>query len=256
MLPPLKWAGGKRWQEPYLRCYYANSTRRFVEPFAGGLGIAMRLEPRRVWANDINSHLITFYRWLQQGFTITLPMINDEATYYAYRGHFNALIDQGDDDTVEAASLFYYLNRTGFNGLCRFNKAGVFNVPFGSYANIPYEREFSAYRSTMAEWMFTAGSFEDMKLDDDDFVYADPPYDSSFTSYASQGFSWEQQVKVAAWLAQHPGPVILANRATDRIVALYEDLGYTLQFLEAPRRISCTGDRSPVREVLAMRNHE
>jgi len=255
MRPPLKWAGGKRWQEPYMRCYFANSTRRLVEPFAGGLGIAMSLEPRRVWANDINPYLITFYRWLQQGFTVSLPMINDEATYYEYRDRFNTLIDQGEVDTIEAASLFYYLNRTGFNGLCRFNKAGVFNVPFGSYAAIPYEREFSAYRSTMASWTFTVGSFEDMRLDADDFVYADPPYDSSFTSYTSERFSWEQQVKIAEWLTPHPGPVILANRATPRIIELYEGLGYALQFLEAPRRMACNGDRTPVREVLAMRNH-
>ena len=61
-------------------------------------------------------------------------------------------------------------------------------------------------------------------------------------------------VRAAEWLARHPGPVILSNQATDRIVSLYEQLGYKLQFLDAPRRISCTGDRTLAQEVLAIRN--
>ncbi|MCK7461430.1 MAG: DNA adenine methylase [Sphingobacterium sp.] len=64
-----------------------------------------------------------------------------------YRKIFNALLAAGLGHTVEAASLFYYLNRTGFNGLCRFNSRGEFNVPFGSYARIAYVRDFSAYRA-------------------------------------------------------------------------------------------------------------
>jgi len=61
-------------------------------------------------------------------------------------------------------------------------------------------------------------------------------------------------VRAAEWLARHYGPVILSNQATNRIVALYEKLGFKLWFLDAPRRISCTGDRTPAREVLAFKN--
>jgi DNA adenine methylase len=59
----------------------------------------------------------------------------------------------------------------------------------------------------------------------------------------------------AEWLADHPGPVVLSNQATGRIVKLYRKLGFTLRFLDAPRRISCNGDRSPAREVLAVKDH-
>ena len=93
-----------------------------------------------------------------------------------------------------------------------------------------------------------------MPLRTDDFVYADPPYDVPFTQYAQRGFSWEDQVRTAAWLARHPGPVVLSNQATARIVRLYRRLGFTLRYLDAPRRISCTGDRTKAREVLALRN--
>ena len=61
-------------------------------------------------------------------------------------------------------------------------------------------------------------------------------------------------MRAAEWLARHPGPVVLSNQATDRIVALYKKLGFELKFLQAPRMISCTGDRTPAREVLAIKN--
>jgi DNA adenine methylase len=38
------------------------------------------------------------------------------------------------------------------------------------------------------------------------------------------------------------------------VEALYRKLGYAVRFLEAPRRISCTGDRSPAREIVGTRN--
>jgi len=85
-------------------------------------------------------------------------------------------------------------------------------------------------------------------------VYADPPYDVEFRQYSPDGFSWDDQVRLAQWLARHLGPVVLSNQATERIVRLYEQLGFRLTFLDAPRRISCTGDRSPAREVIATRN--
>ena len=96
--------------------------------------------------------------------------------------------------------------------------------------------------------------FEATPLEDEDFVYADPPYDVEFTHYSKGGFGWHEQVRTAEWLARHKGPVILANQATPRIVALYRALDFTLTFVEGPRRIACTGDRTPAREVLAFRN--
>src|SRR5262249_39449173 len=149
---------------------------------------------------------------------------------------------------------FYFLNRTGYNGLCRFNRSGEFNVPFGSYARIQYNRDLTRYAAAFASWTFSYGPFETTAIEPDDFIYADPPYDVEFRQYARGGFSWEDQIRSAEWLASHRGPVVLVNQATDRIVSLYTRLGYRLAFLSGPRRISCTGDRTPAREVLAMLN--
>lgn len=252
--PPLKWAGGKRWLVPQVASIWEqNSKRRYVEPFCGGLAMALGLQPGRTMLNDINPHLINFYSQVQHGLKVTIKMANDEQLFYAHRDRFNRMIKQGKSQTQSAAQLFYFLNRTCFNGLCRFNQSGEFNVPFGTYKKINYVLDFHQYQTLFASWEFTSKDLEAIPLERDDFIYADPPYDVEFTTYSAGGFCWEDQVRTAELLAAHPGPLVLSNQATPRIVSLYEKLGFTLSYLEAPRRISCTGDRTAAREVLAVK---
>lgn len=253
--PPLKWAGGKRWLLPHLQpIWQTHQQRRLVEPFCGGLAVALGLNPQRALLNDANPHLINFYRWLQRGLVIQTPMHNDSELFYRARTRFNELIANGAAESQAAAELFYYLNRTCFNGLCRFNRSGEFNVPFGRYKRINYTEDFGVYRPVLARWEFTTGDFAKLPIQAEDFIYADPPYDVEFRQYAKGGFEWEDQERLAHWLAAHPGPVVLSNQATERIVKLYETCGFTLRFLDAPRRINSTGDRTPAPEVLALRN--
>ncbi len=251
----MKWAGGKRWQVPHLRpLWERHGHRRLVEPFCGGLAVTLGLLPDRALLNDANPNLINFYRWIRRGLTIDEELRNDKDLFYRHRQRFNELLRSRKAASREAASLFYYLNRTGYNGLCRFNSSGEFNVPFGLYRAIRYLRDFSPYRVAFRRWQFTSVDLESVPLRPDDFVYADPPYDVEFTQYARGGFSWADQERTARWLARHPGPVILVNQATDRIRRLYAGLGFRLVELEAPRRINCSGDRTPAIEVLATRN--
>lgn len=253
--PPLKWAGGKRWQLHHIIPYWKPKRyRRLVEPFCGGLSIALGLAPETALLNDINPHLINFYRHLKTGLVSTLHYENQEEYYYEKRSEFNELLRTGRSCTKEAAELFYYLNRTGFNGLCRFNQSGEFNVPFGRYKTINYRHDFREYALAFANWEFTNTHFDAMKLHEYDFVYADPPYDVEFRQYSQGGFGWHEQEAAAMWLSKHPGPVILVNQATERIIDLYRGLGFHLSFLDAPRRISCNGDRTPAPEVMAIRN--
>ncbi|MGJ8725305.1 MAG: DNA adenine methylase [Roseibacillus sp.] len=252
---PLKWAGGKRWLLPHLASLWeGHSQRRLVEPFCGGLAVTLGLRPTQALLNDVNPHLVNFYRQLQLGLEATIPMENDSKLFYQHRESFNQLIREGQHETSKAAQLFYYLNRSCFNGLCRFNKSGLFNVPFGSYAKINYRRDFLVFRELFAKWNFHLGDFEALPIEENDFIYADPPYDVEFTQYSAGGFDWNDQVRLTHWLAKHPGPVVLSNQLTPRIEELYRDTGFELTVLDAPRRISCNGDREPAKEVLAIRN--
>lgn len=252
MKPPLKWAGGKRWLIPYLApLWQPNKTRRYVEPFCGGLATALGLNPATALLNDVNPHLLNFYRHLQHGLKVTVAMKNTKTLFYQHRRRFNQLVVSDKWHTAEAAQLFYYLNRTGFNGLCRFNKAGEFNVPFGTHNAISYATDFSEYQIAFKHWVFTNDDFESLKISRDDFIYADPPYDVEFTSYSAGGFGWDDQVRTAHWLSRHRGPVVVSNQATPRIIDLYSQLDFMITYLAGPRRISCTGDRSAAKEILA-----
>ncbi len=252
--PPLKWAGGKRWLVPKLAGIWRQyRKRRLIEPFCGGLAVALGLSPERALLNDVNPHPVNFYRHLQSGLKIRIPMRNESALYYEHRSEFNRLVTGRGLGSRKAAELFYYLNRTGYNGLCRFNSKGEFNVPFGHHKRINYVRDFSEYREPFTGWRFETLDFEQLPLDRGDFIYADPPYDVPFTQYAKNGFGWTEQERLAHWLSRHRGPVVLSNQATERVIRLYRRLGFALSFVNAPRMISCTGDRSPAREVIATR---
>ena len=193
-------------------------------------------------------------RWLARGLVIEIPLDNDQELYYQHRRRFNNLLASGSRSTSDAAALFYYLNRTGFNGLCRFNRKGEYNVPFGRYKTINYVTDFSEYRDAFAGWEFENVDVEELCVEPSDFIYADPPYDVEFTEYSREGFDWKDQIRTVKWLSSHPGPVVLSNQATPRIIELYERLGFELRYLDARRSISCNGDRTPAREVLAIKN--
>ena len=257
LTPPLKWAGGKRWLVARLRHFTdAFPAHRLVEPFCGGLSVALGLGPGRALLGDANPHAVNFYRWLQRGLKIEIPMKNDAVCYYAHRDWFNHLVRAGDTRSREAAELFYYLNRTGFNGLCRFNRSGEFNVPFGRYKSIPYRRDLTAYREVLAGWEFVVGDFEEMTPGSDDLIYADPPYAGVFGTYTQRRFLDVDQIRLARWLAAHEGPVVASNADAEGIGDLYRSLGFSVLRVTGPRRISCTGGREPAREILAYRNPE
>ena len=131
-------------------------------------------------------------------------------------------------------------------------------MPFGKYNQIEYRQDFSTYRNAYLNWLLTAGHYEALELEPDDFIYADPPYDgdeTAFTRYAGIPFDWQDQVQLARWLAEHRGPVVASNAATSRIVELYRQLGFGLSERQVARAINSKADkRGPVAEMLATRN--
>ncbi len=253
--PALKWAGGKRWLVPYLQPIWKKyKDCRLVEPFCGGLAVTISLLPKNALVNDINSHLINFYNWLKKGLYFSIDLKNDELKYYESRIAFNDLTSSGKAMSEEAAILFYYLNRTGYNGLCRFNSKGEFNVPFGRYKTINYTKDFRGYKKAFSNWTFTNTDFEQILIKKGDFIYADPPYDVEFTKYSKEDFTWDDQVRLAKWLSKFKCPMVVSNQATKRVIELYKEYGFQVSFLDAPRLISCTGDRTRAKEVIATKN--
>lgn len=262
----IKWTGGKRWLVPILQELfepYRKAKARLVEPFTGGMAVALGLNPESALLNDMNPYLINFYQQVQKGFIVNVDFKNASPCYYELRARFNSLIQTNQyknqnkyktkKESLEAASIFYFLIRTGYNGLCRFNSKGEFNVPFGQHRSIRYKTDFLEYKPILKNWDLSQGDFETLPIKKGDFLYADPPYDVEFTRYHQDDFTWPDQERLAKWLAHHKGPVIASNQATDRIIALYQKFNFEVLTLSAPRKISCNGDRHPAMEILAIK---
>lgn len=258
--PILKWAGGKRWLVSTIaEMYRGHQGKTFVEPFVGGMAATLGLMPKDAYLFDSNPHLINFYNQVKQGLAIEPGLcVNVAEQYCRHRSQFNYLINIELTENPECAQLFYYLNRTGFNGLCRFNKSGGFNVPFGRHKTINYLSDFSAYTQAFSNWIFACADFTDslqaVRAIPDSFVYADPPYDNGFTAYTRTTFSWDDQVRLAELLASRSQPTVVSNLATQRILELYKELGFKIKVILAPRSISNNGNRTPVEEMLAWKN--
>nr|WP_315862025.1 DNA adenine methylase [Picosynechococcus sp. NKBG042902] len=110
LTPPLKWAGGKRWLVPTLKPIWEDyQDFQLIEPFCGGLAIALGLAPQKSTLNDINPHLINFYKQLKKGLKINISMANDADLYYQYREQFNELI-RNKKQEVRKLQLYFIIS--------------------------------------------------------------------------------------------------------------------------------------------------
>lgn len=258
LAPFLKWAGGKTWLAPRLAEMYEpfRSTHTWVEPFCGALGATLGVMPERALLNDANPHLINLYRSIDMGMDTPTQWQNTKEQFEDIKRRFN-LYQFRDKFNAQA---FYYLNRTCFNGLCRFNRKGEFNVGYGKYKKPKLDHDFFVYKEAFKGWDFFNSPYSDtlanvktFNLNRKFFIYADPPYDGGFTGY-SGSFTWDDQISLASSLAALNCPVVASNKATDRIIDLYQGLGFDLQYIDVRRRIACNGDRTSATEILAARN--
>ena len=182
---------------------------------------------------------------------------NRDLRYYELRSQFNS-----SQDARERAAMFLYLNRHGYNGLCRYNQKGVYNVPFGRYIK-PYfpeiEMAFFSQKSQQATFMLADFQETFKKACTGDLIYCDPPYSplaqaSNFSAYTQKKFGEKEQVLLAnlAKDAANRGiTVIISNHDTDFTRHHYK--GAKIKSFEVKRSISCnTKNRLPAKELLAI----
>ena len=261
----LKWAGGKYALIDPIRSQLPQG-KKLIEPFVGAGSVFLNTDYDSYLLNDINADLITLYQFvkrrpktfIQDARKFFVADTNHPGVYYALRAEFNA-----SDDPYYRSLLFLYMNRHGYNGLCRYNSKGIFNVPFGDYRK-PYfpeaELEFFAEKAKRAK--FICHSFEQVfrRARRGDVIYCDPPYAplvqaSNFTSYATGGFGIGSQSELARHAlraaCKRQIPVLISNHDTPLTRALYESA--TISQLSVARSISQKADgRKPVKELLAL----
>lgn len=263
----LKWAGGKYRLIDHIRQHLPEGDR-LVEPFVGAGSVFLNTDFDRYLLNDINPDLIHLYKCIQKkpikyikdAKELFTPEYNRKEAYYEIRNEFNQL----KPGNKRRAVLFLYLNRHGYNGLCRYNNSGGFNVPFGKN-NRPYfpEEELAFFAEKSQKATFVCKDFVSIfkEIAGDDTVYCDPPYiplskTSYFTSYASGGFTIEQQqllAQLAHDVSLNKGAnVLLSNHATEWTKEAYNQACIT-KIVPVGRAISQNGqNRRSVEEILAL----
>jgi DNA adenine methylase len=263
----LKWAGNKYRVLDRLKKWLPKPTEtsRFIEPFMGSGSVFLNTDYSRYLLNDINLDLINFYRFVQteqQTFidychTFFDPKYNTSENYYMTRDVFNAT-----DDLRLKAALFLYINRHGFNGLCRYNRQGGLNVPYGKMKK-PYfpEKEMLYFIAKMKNAKLYCIDFATMftKAKPGDVIYCDPPYvpltkTASFTDYSVAGFDMQQQEKLASLAEKSANKgvsVVISNHNTPVTRKLY--CNARCYKIEVQRTISCDGgNRNVAKELIAV----
>lgn len=270
--PFLKWAGGKFRLIPELKKYFPAKVKLYVEPFlgAGSVFLNMGEQADHLLINDINRDLMDVWVRLKHNCetfidtTEDLFKLNTEADYYMIRDAFNGKLKEWNSELIlRRAESFIYLNRHCFNGLCRYNKKGEFNVPYGKYKTIHFPREEMTAAIPLMKrtsWMQIDFYYSMMEAGRGDLIYCDPPYvplsdTSDFTKYSSGGFTLDHHkflVERALVASRDQGAtVVVSNHDTPFTRELYRDA--EIHGVEVRRSISCKGDdRKAAKEIIAV----
>ncbi len=233
LIPPLKWAGGKRWFVANYGKLLPDEFDRYVEPFLGSGALFFGLNPARSILSDVNSELINLYEIIRdqpielQEKLEWYQLRHSKEFYYKARG-------SRPRTNLNKAARFLYLNRTCFNGLYRVNLKGEFNVPKGSKDRVVLETDnFELLSSVLKNVELCCQDFEetlDMTVKGD-FAFVDPPYTvahnhNGFVKYNQNLFDWSDQVRLrdAVIRAADRGvKVLVTNAAHSSVMSLYKD---------------------------------
>ncbi|MDP3915329.1 MAG: Dam family site-specific DNA-(adenine-N6)-methyltransferase [Bacteroidota bacterium] len=227
MKPLVKYRGGKSKEIHRLEKHIPKYSGRYIEPFFGGGAMFFYLEPKRAIINDINSKLMSFYSGVKSNFELlqkelseieNLYLINrrkfeelksmtpelrveddNEALYYQIRDMFNDLADKKYSDAL----LYFFINKTAYSGMIRYNSKGEFNVPYGRYANFNTALVTKSHSKLLANTEIYNLDYKHIfdLVELDDFMFLDPPYDCVFSDYGNaehkDGFNERNHTELA-----------------------------------------------------------
>lgn len=298
--PFIKWVGGKgqllnQFNNHYPKEVHQRKITKFAEPFLGGgavfFDVMQRFDIKNGYISDINKDLVLTY-WVVQQKPDTLldfldqyqkefnntPVEKRNTLFLSIREHFNTQrfeinYKKLSDNWIPRAAQFIFLNKTCFNGLFRLNSKGGFNVPFGKYENpaILDEINIKNCSTVLQRTEIVIGAFDSGAdfIDDQTFVYFDPPYrplstTSSFTTYAGSTFTDTDQKKVAEYFGfldkNKSAKLMLSNsdpKNTNPEDDFFENIFPSFNFhqVSANRSINSKGDKRGAIHELVITNY-
>ncbi len=267
--PFLKWAGGKSQLLPALSQLLPERIGNYFEPFIGGGAVFFFLQGAgRISGNvtlaDVNAELINAYLAVQNNVDDLVELLMRHRAAHC-KEHYYAVRAQDHTSDVAGAARTIYLNKTGFNGLYRVNKSGLFNVPMGRYKNPSIFNEAtlrSASRALAGVRLLVQPYFETISMaGKGDFLYLDPPYvplsgTAYFTAYSPGGFGPADQVRLADCVTQASGRAAnfaLSNAYVPSVLELYRE--FRIERVPATRRINCDASKRGVVEEAVVMNY-
>ena len=292
--PFVKWIGGKgRISEKIIADFdkdskngnnFSETMDCYVEPFLGGGAILFKLQPKNAIISDINTNLINIYLIIRDNINKLFEILeniskeyllkNDRERkkyYYLKRDEYNNIkyydekIDEKKiDERIKCASLFLFLNKTGYNGMYRENKKGKYNIPFGKYKNpticnnellkdISYYLNNNKIEILCQSYKDTLKYInEKYEIDKNVLIYLDPPYypskNSNFTEYTKYSFHIKEQKELFKIYSNQKFSIFLSNSNCDEINVLYKE--YDIFLIDVLRSISAKKSSRGVKQEL------
>lgn len=255
MNPVLKYRGGKSREIPLFLHYVPESYNRYIEPFFGGGALYFYLEPDNAIINDANERLMTFYTQLRNQYSlmrfqldelqriyeknqeeyrklkqlspnVRVPNANEDLYYYM-RNLFNH-----PDGTYLDGVLYFFINKTAYSGMIRYNGNGDYNVPFGRYPNFNTRLVTEQHSKLLKKaelYNLDYRCIFDMAREDD-FIFLDPPYDCVFNDYGNidmmNGFDEAEHRRLAADFKSLTCKALMIIGKTPLTEELYKDYIY------------------------------
>ncbi len=252
MKPVLKYRGGKSREIPHFIHYIPQSFKTYIEPFFGGGALFFYLNHRPAIINDINEKLMTFYIQLKENFPEVKQQLKqlqelyeknqreyetkkaladpemrvenkNEELYYRIRDEFNHSTGKYLD-----AVTYFFINKTSYSGMIRYNQNGEYNVPFGRYKNFNTNMITEQHQQLLTATRIFNTDYSDIfdLSKPNDFMFLDPPYDTTFHHYGNDskdGFCHEEHVRLASEYAKLTCKALMIIGKTELTSELYKD---------------------------------
>lgn len=254
MKPLVKYRGGKSKEIPSFINYIPKQFDTYFEPFLGGGAVFFHLEPQKAVINDINAKLMTFYLDVKEKYEVVSEQLaglqalyeanqaeykklkelhpdkrvenKNEALYYELRDMFNHKIESQYLDSV----VYFFINKTAYSGMIRYNAQGEYNVPFGRYQNFNTQLVTREHHKLLQRALLFTGDYSTVfnMATENDFMFLDPPYDCVFNDYgnieAVNGFDETEHRRLAADFRRLECKAMMIIGKTPLTVELYGDL--------------------------------
>lgn len=223
----VKYRGGKRREISQFKRFIPQKYGRYLEPFLGGGAVFFELEPEQAIINDINAGLMKFYEQVRNNYTELSEQLSklqeiyeknqaayklakkmhpndrvenlNENLYYQIRKMYNGL----EPTNYLFGTLYYFINKTAYSGMIRYNGRGEYNVPFGRYVNFNTKLITPVHSELLQRAQLYNTDFTNIfnLAEEKDFIFIDPPYDCTFHDYGNldmeNGFDEQQHRRLA-----------------------------------------------------------